>query len=352
MTCKICVCFCRNAGDVRTTFSGNTASKNGGDVWVSNSVLNVEQADMHNSSAGEKGGSLFVTGNSTATLVDVSITGSQASDSGGGLVAERDVHVRLSGCVIAACSCNDGKGTCFAGGVAVRGQAVLEMADTSLLNNSATDRGGGMVVWDEASWKARNVLFKGNRAGSYGGALHVTARFQLAGPGSLKVTHNRAGQSGGGLVIATSNFRQEDLRFLLVANNNAPFSPNVAMNAMKIEVVGDLTSFQNFVASIDSDGGVLPLVLNVSGAHGLPSADSVMVYVFNAQGVRLALQSFPGRENEALRPVPLKLRNPPGEDTPYCCTSHRYVGRTASPCTRTTVAASSWWPALQPMCSC
>ena len=108
-----------------------------------------------------------------------------------------------------------------------------------------------------------------------------------------------------------------------------------------LQVLGSNSSLDEFVTSTDSQGGLLHLTLNVTGAQGLPSDEGVKVSLLDEANTTLyteSVKSAKGGDAPAERTVSLKLRQPPGECCCCCCccfhlmlTEHRGICR--MPCT-------------------
>lgn len=62
-------------------------------------------------------------------------------------------------------------------------------------------------------------------------------------------------------------------RLLAAANNTAAYAADTGMAATKFYVVRTDSDLDVFVTSLDSEGGLLHVTLNVSGSQGLPADD-------------------------------------------------------------------------------
>jgi len=232
-----------NAVIAGSAIDNNTAAYYGGGIAVSGitsltiskSSITGNKATMSNSSSPEPGGGgLFIMGNGSATLVPVTITGSNISDNssinGGGILAEDGVSLSIAGSKIAGNAASGivttGNGldkvnlsitastlsgnTAGAGGAIYSGDGnltgaggVFTMTNSKVTGNvAAGDGGGGLFLNGKSSVIIKNSTFSNNSA-DYGGGLHIgfTTTFELIGG---KITGNSVQSVGGGISVLSS----------------------------------------------------------------------------------------------------------------------------------------------------
>lgn len=270
------------AGMPRTTFLNNAAGTGGGDICV------WEKAALHISAAllvggkAKKSGSIQLDDMSTCTISHTSIQQGPAVE-GGCLKLTGSSFMRISNSKVSGCRAQDVRGgiqtdktawlvlinstvssniagyegrdkfSSYGGGISVNGQSRVELQGATISNNNASYEGGGLCVWDEAS-------------------------SIVSGPVKPRVVNNTADTVGGGLRLKTSNFSPTQVGDLVSAKDNSALdgdmSPyNIDVQATRITVVDD--GGADRVIASDSKYMMLVVTLNVSGTHGLPSADRI-----------------------------------------------------------------------------
>ena len=192
------------------------------------------------------GGVLATTG--SLRLVNVTLVGSQASESGGGLYFTGAGALELVGCYVEsnlASGAQMATSTATGGGLHFDGSAggALLVRESAFVANRAARSGGGLYVGGAATAELRNVTFTQNSAGpnvaSWGGAIAGdTAALSLR---HVTVTGNGAGTAGGlGLRFGAS----ATLVNSVVAGNNG------AIAAVEQDCQGPLTgSVASFIGA-------------------------------------------------------------------------------------------------------
>jgi CSLREA domain-containing protein len=112
-----------------------------------------------------------------ATFDSLTISGGNAPDTGGGLLAGSGTTTIVHSIVTGNSSAADG------GGIAALGGGSLTISSTSIVDNSAGEAGGGLFV-DDSTVAATTIAFVGDHASGGGGAAALE-------DGSLNVTFSR-----------------------------------------------------------------------------------------------------------------------------------------------------------------
>jgi hypothetical protein len=219
------------------------------------------------------GGGLAVSQNASFTVSNTSFSGNSAPV-GGAVVVEDAARVVIGN----SSRIVDNAGVTCAGFV-VRDNATLNLASSSLISRNAASRTGG------------------------GGCVHDTAALVVSS--NSRVTGNAA-QRAGGLFLSSQSFDPAGLSEVVRANT-ATYDRNIGVFSTHLAIVGD-AAISNFVSHVSSAKGLLPVLLNVSGAFGLP---------FEGLFVKAMLddQLFLGSnlsDASGLVHLSLKVRKPPG----------------------------------------
>lgn len=156
----------------------------------------------------------------------------------------------------------------------------------------------------EAHLRISQCIISGNSAHAGGGIwLGDTLIVRLSG---TRVSGNSARAYGGGVVLESSNFVRSQLE-AATSGNQAKSEADISVWPTTITCLNDST-VENFVSRLNSEEGVVNVLLEVTGAQGLPSEG--VVVVASLGGVNLKEQAS-GRDGMAFLPV--KLRKPYGE---------------------------------------
>ena len=191
-----------------TKINRNTASSIGGGMYVgtkSDVTLTGSTLDGNATTdkTGGQGGAIVAYGAGDITLDSTTITNNDAA-AGGGLfslgVAVSDTHITLR------------NNTKFTGNTAASGAGIylmrssgnnilLELSDSAIDNNIASDWGGGIFAYNGAEVKANNTSISNNKGGNAGGLLVWNNSSAELSNGS-KVSGNTATNGNGGGVYA------------------------------------------------------------------------------------------------------------------------------------------------------
>lgn len=151
---------------------GNAGSGNGGALRARNSDLTLNQISISGSKSGDSGGGLYFSGpTKTLAISDSSFSGNQTSGSksgrGGGL------YVLASSASISGSGFDNN--TAITTGGAIHNDGVLNIDNSSIGGNTATDHGGGLYTSSEATSTITQATFAYNRvlgAGKTGESLY------------------------------------------------------------------------------------------------------------------------------------------------------------------------------------
>jgi hypothetical protein len=305
-----------HAGTGISVFQDNSAVRYGGDINVWDRVrVHISHTEMRGGSAGYGAGSVNVAGaNATVVLLHTRIVNATVKDGSGGAIA-LDEFAQLTAVNSTLQSC---RASADGGGIDALGDATVMLVNTNLLDNMATGIGGGISTWDRVELTLQNVTAQGNAA-NYGGAMVMSDNSTLVLVGTSRVQFNRAKNCGGGVFLKSDGFTADDVlatsatRLLVSTNNTSPDNPDVCLTTLNLEVVSSNSSLDNFVASLDSDGGVLYVTLNMSGPQGLPSDDPMSLAIYDENNKTVATQTLRGKSTgDGLMDVAVKVKQPPG----------------------------------------
>ncbi|MEO1681645.1 MAG: CHAT domain-containing protein [Cyanobacteria bacterium J06631_12] len=162
-----------NAG---TVFSGNTAADDGGGFFTRNTTVNAIAAEFLSNTA-QEGGGLYASTDSDVTVQDTTFERNIANTNGGG--------IRLSAgtATLSASTFTDNQAA-LGGGLEIRASAVTAV-DSVFENNSAADSGGGIHAFGDVTLDLEAVTLSDNSAFNGGGVFvnggtvisHTNTRF-------------------------------------------------------------------------------------------------------------------------------------------------------------------------------
>ena len=250
--------FAMNDGEI----SDNTAD-NGGAICINaGGKATVANTKIHDNTANNKGGGVYVGGSAKATLTNCAIesckttsttsrdggggiyslgtlivTGGTISDciagrSGGGIYAyggtvECSGGVAFSGCE-ATGSGNVGSG----GGICINSGVTVDVSDCTFVSCTANASGGG--IWNAGELDVSNTSFTTCSANNNGGGV-CNDGGTVTMSGTAKITGNNA-SGGGGVAVNSGTFTLE----------NGTISNNTANNGGGVYVDGDASASSSF----------------------------------------------------------------------------------------------------------
>ncbi|NLE37833.1 MAG: cadherin-like domain-containing protein, partial [Pirellulaceae bacterium] len=156
-----------------STVSGNSATQQGGGIYVNGGTLTVVNSTISGNSAAQYGGGVYSYGSSAmASISNSTISGNTAVSYAGGIFNSGVLTVTAS--TISHNSATAGSG--FGGGIGNTGTATI--INSTMSSNSATGtsgRGGGLASSGQASKLTLvNLTITANSAGGQGGGVYVS----------------------------------------------------------------------------------------------------------------------------------------------------------------------------------
>lgn len=178
------------------TVRGGNASGTGGafDVY---GTLRVFRCDLRDNVSGSSGGAIYAFPGTTLEMVEVAVADNQAGFGGG--IAALSSGIGTTTTVIDRCSFTGNSSSSVAGGVAVGGDATLR--NVTISGNQSVDSGGGLEVdWDSSTVTLDHVTVTDNTSDSDGDGSGVGGGVDLIGTPTVTMRHvviygNSAGSS-------------------------------------------------------------------------------------------------------------------------------------------------------------
>lgn len=229
--------------------SGNTASSNGGGVWVNcnngnNGTLIMNGGKITNNTASSNGGGVYVADNSTFEMNGGEISDNTTNTDGGGLVVKND-----STFLMTAGTISNNTSTLSGGGVYVANNSKFIMNDGELSTNNASTNGGGVYVDGGCAFTMNGGTISGNTAQDGGGGVGV-----YNGGSTFEMTDgdisNNSATNGGGVHVNSGTF--EMLDGVITGNTASGRGGAVYSNSSFTMTGGTIT--QNKAPSIDGGG--------------------------------------------------------------------------------------------------
>ncbi|MDE7158624.1 MAG: hypothetical protein K2N74_03530 [Clostridiales bacterium] len=188
------------------TFFKNKA-QNGGAVYATKPTYFTNALFVENS-ASESGGAVYAT--MSGYFTDATFVQNTAGENGGGIAAsclDRDwnTHIRLEGSTV-----NGNSAAVSGGGIFLRGTVDLFLSNSAVRENEAKAQGGGIYAYAASSEHIEistidSVEIDGNKALTGGGVyLHSNTLFHCRTGSDTKIINNKATQEGGGLFFTGS----------------------------------------------------------------------------------------------------------------------------------------------------
>lgn len=180
--------------------TGGNSTQNGGGIYVLSGSLTLLGGTVAGNSA-EKGGGIFVNSSAAFTMTGGSIVYNAAGSQGGGIMANSNKASTVSGGTIA-------HNTAIFGGGLYVGKNTVQLENTVIMGNIASENGGGIYVYNSGSIAMSGGEIAGNSAGYEGGGAYV-------GGGSFTVSDgeicgNTASHGGGGILLCEGTLEVSD----------------------------------------------------------------------------------------------------------------------------------------------
>ena len=195
-------------------FSSNTAKSSAGAIRIGGGTANITGGTA------EKGGAVFVKKDKSFNACGTAFIGNKATNGSGGAVYSYG-NVDMNNCLISGNTASDRGGALYngddataanltdtviknntanyGGGVFINTGAV-NLTGCTVIGNQSNNSGGGVFTASSASpsLTAESTLFKGNSAGTNGGAVNALSDIRLT---DCTVTGNTARHSGRGVCL-------------------------------------------------------------------------------------------------------------------------------------------------------
>lgn len=223
----------------KVTATGNTAAKNGGGAFIRAVSLNISLSDFSNNTSStvapgvggiSGGGGLRIDGSKSTATATISATrlngNTNQKGQGGALWISALPPDALP---IVATSTLDGVQVSgntadLAGGGIFGGQVNLTLRNSSVTGNNAQQAGGGIAFQNAGNLNLANLTLAGNASALASGGGLYSASVTTLSIASSTIAGNSAA-SGGGIARDGTG---ATLRNSIVANNNAPASPDLS----------------------------------------------------------------------------------------------------------------------------
>ncbi len=189
----------------KSLFSGNSAAKNGGGLFLNSNNPNpaskivVSNSTISGNTAQTTGGGIYAS-EGNIQLKNVSLIGNRAESGsnvfyeGGGLYSLNSTSITISGGKVEG---NEGS---YGGGLAFAGAFPVTISKALVAGNTASSAGGGLFSNNVSSLTIANSIFEGNTA-ALGGGLDLVRTVSAVISGST-ISENTSAGAGGGIHVA------------------------------------------------------------------------------------------------------------------------------------------------------
>jgi len=202
---------------------------------VNSAVVVITNITISHGSVVGNGGGIYMGDSGTLTLNDCTLSNNSASFLGGGIFMNNSATLHVFRSTFASNS------AMYAGAIFPNVSGTINMSDSTLSGNSASESGGAIYVESASTLNATNNTFSGNTAVNEGGAILNQATFTL---NSNTITGNSAA-SGGGIFNYTA---APTLNNNIVALNTAGTGTDLGGNPY--------TGTYNLIGNADGSSGV------------------------------------------------------------------------------------------------
>lgn len=290
-------------------FANATSAESGGALYVEErSTVSMTGCKLQGCSSPSFGGAVHIRGNARVDMTRCDMSAcSSTRDAGGALGVVANASLTLHSCRL-----HDNKAFTAGGAVALDQDATVTALDCVFSHNACDGRGGALSTASTSSGRALMRLNKcvvaGNSATAAGGIfLCGNASLVLA---DTAVVNNTASLQGGGIVLESEGFVERQVTGS-VRGNRAPSSAEVAVLPTQLRnACVNCTGagrLDRFVSRLSSDDGLVNASLQLTGTHGLPSGQFAVAAAVEGVVV-FAKETF--ANGTVLMPV--KVRKPPG----------------------------------------
>lgn len=214
------------AKDTPVTISGlalvNGNASDGGAIKSFES-LTVVNSIISGNTASNDGGGIYVQTNGKFTMTATTVTGNTAKD-GGGLYLEVAGGISITNSTISGNTATSGKGggAYISTNVSTNLTAKFLIKDTTIVGNRATGNGGGLYLApDGCDISVINSTITGNTAGGNGGGISMASGGLLLKGGILS---GNTADSGGGIFVQVRSGKTSTITGTKILNNTATVS--------------------------------------------------------------------------------------------------------------------------------
>jgi hypothetical protein len=232
-------------------------------------------------------------------LLGCNITRCTAAGAGGAVQAAGNATVDMH-----RCSLQQNHAETLGGAVALADAAVMRAKHSSIVENVCAQNGGGLHATEASKAHFEHCIVARNEADA-GGGMYLYDKPTLMIE-STPVVDNVATNFGGGVVLGNSIFSLPALR-AAVKNNQAPMDADISVLAMGLSMLNS-SAVHGFVSRMRSDEGLWNATLLVTGPQALPSTS--MIVAAWLDGVPLTKNKS---GEDGLVDLHIKLRKAPGK---------------------------------------
>jgi Ca2+-binding RTX toxin-like protein len=223
------------------TFTSNAATTDGGGIYNDRTAkLSVVGARLDSNTAGRDGGGIYNNDNATALISSTTVNVNSAGRNGGGLFNEIVANANVVRSQFSGNSAIDGGGIYNEDGL-------VDITDSSLIANFASNAGGGLNATASATTTVVEALISGNMSGAAGGAFANDGTLSIS---NTTVTNNTT--DGDGAALANSNAVTIDM--VVLSNNAAAGSGGAIHNDSDGNVTLTATTVSDNFAGVDGGG--------------------------------------------------------------------------------------------------
>lgn len=238
--------------------SGNTATSNGGGLWIDgfNQTTVVRNSRITGNTAGDDGGGVYVEDTGGPMLFEnTEFSGNQAAGQGGAVyLYDPDDPITFDRCTISG-----NTATVSGGGVYLYSfdDGALTLRDTTVSGNSSSGVGGGLALYDpDNGLQLEAVTVSGNTTtGGNGGGIWLYSLYAPASVARSTIAGNSAGTgSGGGVHVVNGTLVVDGS---LVADNVGAGNADLGNDAGGFDARFSLIETPGTATITDSGGNVL-----------------------------------------------------------------------------------------------
>eukprot|EP01041_Mallomonas_annulata_P004483 gene4483-8920_t len=274
--------FSYNKAGKTVTF-GSISIEGSGDggatmLYFNNENFQIYYCTMYGNTATNKGGAVFLSAANNNFYVTHSNMSRNSALSGGGIaLGKYNTHVTVSKCIFIDHYAVDG------GAIAVsNNNDYLMISDNIISNNVVSNTGGGLLVFTSNFITIIRCFFTSNTAsksvsggGGFGGGIYIHSCYDITI--SQTVFNSNTGESqGGGMFLSYSNILTK-VTFCVFTYNNAPNGGGLGLGNFNSNITISSSVFSDNIAA--AVFGSSP----TSGTGSIGSGGGIFIELFNQQ---------------------------------------------------------------------